>query len=744
MLKKINFNLIFVILFCIILLYSFLLVGSPLQNNIQIANVCFNILCLIVIIKNIKDNNEIKLTKIDILILFLILVQFIPLIFRTQSSLSATIDGILKYIAVVNVFIITKYIIKIDKKYLNIITNIIIVASILLIIFGIDMMHDNVFQKFYDFLDTVSIGNASRTRMDSLYEYSNSFAVFLGVGLILSIQNILKTKNDKNKIKLCIYVLCSIFQLYGIVMSGSRLCLLMVIAVLAIWCILEKKQLFNKKVLIISSSIIAIVIITIILCFTVDTTLVLFDKTEEERSEFIKQINNVTPNTEYNFNFNISALNETNDIEKFKIIVRQLTKTAEKICEEEITFDTFEGEKNINILTTENTEMIRICFISRNNIKDKTRLEIKKLTMNGKELRLNYLFLPITFMNRIENIGINESSITERFVIIKDGIKLGMQKFFTGFGNAGWEYNYKNIRQYEYGATQMHCYIVDIFIQSGILGLITVIMLFIMLGIKIVKLIKNKQKEFYPIIFSIIFVFLHSLLDFDMNFYAILLLMYMFIAVVDSEIEENYIIVKKQRIVRIGVLILSIFILCINVGAYVAYKIDKNTDKDSLNYKNWEERYQKSNLKVNLAPYHLEYIEEKIELISYAKKSRYINFGKEIQDTYTDESIKTINKVIKNEQDRDIVNLYERLLMNYIEKLDANNVDYIIGKIDEHKENIAKKSEYALEAYTIYRELDEKLEEKNEELQNEKVQKMCETLKELMNEQQSYFLKPLN
>ena len=50
--KKINYSNIAVGIFCIILIYCFLLAGSPLNNNIQTINVLVNICAILVIIKN--------------------------------------------------------------------------------------------------------------------------------------------------------------------------------------------------------------------------------------------------------------------------------------------------------------------------------------------------------------------------------------------------------------------------------------------------------------------------------------------------------------------------------------------------------------------------------------------------------------------------------------------------------------------------------------------------------------------
>ena len=695
------------------------------------------------------------------------MVGFIPIVFRTQSSLNSTIDSILKYIAVWNVYIIVKYIIKINNKYISYIINSIIIASIFLVIFGIDMMNYNIFQKLYDFFDTIVIANSSKVRMDSVFEYPNSFALFLGIAFLLSIGNVIKylklkkqekCKNNniltksynnekikinsiitKNDIYIITYVLVCFLQMYGIIMSGSRLVLLLLFMVILFWCVLERRKIFNKKVIIIFSSIIALCTTIITLCFTIDTSLVLFNNTKPEKDEYVKQINNINPNTEYNFNFDIVAENKTYESGKFKIFVREYTNTAKKINQEEITFDTFTGIKNIHILTKENTSMIRICFSSTNTIKEYTKLEIKNLTMNGQKIKLNYLFLPITFVNRIENIDLNESSITERFVIMKDGIKLGMQKFFTGFGTDGWKYNYKTVREYNYGATQMHCYIIDLFIQDGIVGLIIIGVLFILLSIKIAKILKQKLKEYYPIILAIIFGLMHSIFDFDMNFYSILMLMFILISILDNaEVKEKYITIKKQKIYKILTLIFMIFILIINVNSYVAYKIDISGKDEDLTYKNWEEKLNDANIKVNLAPYNYEYLNEKIQIETLAKNTSFIEIDEQTYQDFTDELITMLTHIVENEQDISNSDSYRRLMINYVDKMNENNIEEILQNIEKLKSKIDDKYKkldeetYYNNVCQIYGEIARKLEEKNKVLKNDNMQKLYEDFNKIV------------
>ena len=191
----------------------------------------------------------------------------------------------------------------------------------------------------------------------------------------------------------------------------------------------------------------------------------------------------------------------------------------------------------------QDTSSIRITFESRDNIEGKTYFQVKNVSVNDKKIKMKYFLLPLNLVDRITDI--NTNSVTDRCRMIVDGLKLATNNLFTGFGTNGWSYEYKSITDYTHSATQMHCYILDVFIQNGILGLISVIVLYIIVIYKVIRMIIEKKCEYYPIILAIILGLLRSMLDFDMNFYSILMLMFILFAITDREIKENEITIKK-------------------------------------------------------------------------------------------------------------------------------------------------------------------------------------------------------
>ena len=218
---------IFFDIICILIIVtSNLLVGSPIKYNIFVLNILISIVTLITIIKE-----KIQINKIDICVIVISLSTFIPLITNQYMRLSGTVEYILKYISVLNIYFITKKYIKKDEKKIAIISNTMIIMSILIILFGIDIMNNITLQKFYKFLGLPPI-NETSMRMMSLYQYANTLSVFLGFVLFLTIERYLNERRPKIK---SLYVVCMFFQIFAILTTYSRMCWVLLAVLLVIY-----------------------------------------------------------------------------------------------------------------------------------------------------------------------------------------------------------------------------------------------------------------------------------------------------------------------------------------------------------------------------------------------------------------------------------------------------------------------------------------------------------------------------
>ncbi len=127
--KKIKQNFLDIILIITIII-SNLLVGTPIKYNIYVLNLLITIITLATIV-----NRKIKINKIDICVIVICLSTFIPLITNQYIRLGDTVEYILRYISVLNIYFITKKYIQKKEKGIIYISNTIIAMSIILMLF---------------------------------------------------------------------------------------------------------------------------------------------------------------------------------------------------------------------------------------------------------------------------------------------------------------------------------------------------------------------------------------------------------------------------------------------------------------------------------------------------------------------------------------------------------------------------------------------------------------------------------
>ena len=238
--------------------------------------------------------------------------------------------------------------------------------------------------------------------------------------------------------------------------------------------------------------IIFIIIFIVALKFTQPFVLV----KNSEFGEIRRVIRNIASNNIYEIYFNINAT--TSNVEDiYKINIDEENRYDQVINTHEISFGNYNGEKKIKILTNEDTHRLTLRFnktISENN----GELIIKNFGINGKEIPLDYKFIPMSLISNIQSITFSNKNVWERGIFIIDGIKLANQNWLTGIGGNGWEEAYKSVQSYNYDARESHCYITQLWIENGIIAVIAFVGILV---ITIKTILKNKKDQYCNIIF---------------------------------------------------------------------------------------------------------------------------------------------------------------------------------------------------------------------------------------------------
>ena len=651
-----NINIIFLI---IIILLSTLLIGTPLSENTGIIYIISGIYGIIYFFRKIIKKEKIELNKIDIFVIILCFSTIIPYIARSYVSLEETINCILKYMSLLVVYLISRQEISKNEKYENILVNTIIFSIFLLCVIGLDEINLNLLKDFKIFIGYNQV-QYDEVRIASLFSYPNTMAIVSGLGIFLTLSMLINTNKVKYKI---LYLVIGIIMLITFILTYSRLAYIFftLFLILYIVLILKKYDIYkkiNKKIIIAISSILVISILYIIVGLNIA------DKVEIS-NYYQKIFYNMTSNTDYKFSFEMKATGKEEDV---KIILTEKNRFFDDVNRIEIPVGGYEGNKEILLHTKENTQVIYLEIEAKEN----SKIEINNSYLNNKKLILKYKILPTNIVNKIESISINNKSAWERFVFIEDALKLVKDNWLFGLGGNAWRTTQTLTQQYNYYSSEVHSFLVQTFLEYGIIGFIAATAIIISLLYIFIKKIKDRSTnvKYIGILLGVLFVLAHSMLDFDMSFYYCLITVFLLMSIIIDSNNKEVIELKNEKRIYIYILFYVIIIILLTLTTYVS--------TISLMFE-----YKKENLIVSDVE-----TEEQI----YDKYYACLPFNKKIKirlynvSNDKEKNIKILKELIENEK-YDLDNITLINLVEYVKLLKKENLQmdeqYILEKIKE-------------------------------------------------------------
>ena len=443
-----------------------------------------------------------------------------------------------------------------------------------------------------------------------------------------------------------------------------------------------EKKLENVKIEKILIIMFAIFVIMIIVILLITGSLNVF---KDNRKEYEIQVGSIKPNEEYTLNFEFENVNIDENAENFKIDVIEMDEYFDEIYDTKIEEKDFLENKEIKIKTTETTNKFKIVFTK---INDECEIVIKKLTINGKNKILDYKLIPDMLEHRIENTIIAQKGLTERKVFIEDGLKLIKENWLFGKGGNAWEYDLYNYCQYFYIASQVHSYILQVGIEYGILGMISLIGIIICV---ICQYIKSKGKftiEQVTILVALGLLITHSFIDFEMTYVYVQMLFFILLAMEfafaeklqDEEKAKEEL--EKYKKINLGKYLNLIYAIIITVllVVFVGFKdiydsTVKTNNIDKLSMVESEEEYKK------VMPQLMKEYEEYFNLERHynATINYYFEYAKLVQLSATteneEETVKKLNYVYDAVQNMHPNYYIEMLMYKYTEcKLIADRI----------------------------------------------------------------------
>ncbi|WML41219.1 O-antigen ligase family protein [Neobacillus sp. OS1-2] len=136
---------------------------------------------------------------------------------------------------------------------------------------------------------------------------------------------------------------------------------------------------------------------------------------------------------------------------------------------------------------------------------------------------LDFVFHGIVYSilpERVQSISLNSDTFTERMVMAKDALRASKDSLLVGFGGQGWSVLFTDYQSLPYQANNIHNGYLEWLINSGVIGLLVFIGIFVFLIIKMMK--KRSSKERTPmqmsVFLAVLMIFIHSSVDFNFSF----------------------------------------------------------------------------------------------------------------------------------------------------------------------------------------------------------------------------------
>lgn len=711
--KQITFEKVYFIILCLNVLLLNIAVGSthdvPNRTFTQLL-IILETLIYIIIAKIKKQEKILIKDKIDIAVIVMMVITFIQLIFKTYCSLSYTIEISIIYFIVYSMYILVRNLVTTPKRK-NIFINVMLLSSTVIIIFGIDRINFNVFQKFYDISLSSQVFD---TRMTSTLGYWNAVFAYIVSLMIIALGKYLSTENKKVAGLYAIYICLAMYAFY---FCNSRAG--MIIFALIFIAYLIKLKNINKAVqsilLLIFTyglilvfdkintaynthiTVIAGVTITLIATYFFGTILKKIDNIEiknVKRSALIIIALLLIGGTAYiaiakNYSepFDMEkwgklvALYDLKSNNKYKMKIdlesengKQLTVKIfqvdvqrHKQCIYEQTYTTKEGKilEEFEIETKpENIEKIEIQFIGL----DSKQWTFNKIYINGKEDIVNYKYLPNSIMRLTKTLKLNTLSVTERLSMYRSGFQLFLEHPIVGNGAKTFANMYEKVREYGYGTMEVHSFYMDILMDYGLIGIIAC---FSIIGITMYNFIKRKDKKnilTISIFASWIFVVIHTMFDFDLAYMLTLANFYIVIALIN---EEDRNITKNTKIAEYAIIAIMAICVVINGFRLIGDKLYREGKyKEAMTYMPYYVKNMNEYIKSNEDKYGLSRNLKKDVLIRYLGNEKNTKQYENIKYLYEisidliktnniNEGIEGLQEIIKLIENDDIIVKYD-------------------------------------------------------------------------------------
>lgn len=234
---------------------------------------------------------------------------------------------------------------------------------------------------------------------------------------------------------------------------------------------------------------------------------------------------------------------------------------------------------------------------------------------------LLYQKLPESFQQRIDEISLEEASATARTGMFEDALAISKESPIIGFGGEGWKVVYFNHQTKPYYSNEVHNGYLEILLNSGWLGLVLFMAVFVYLFAAILwKWYRTEKQEVKTevaaSIAALAMIFIHSIIDFNFSYGTVWLLIIWLLATnVPLDEDEGLLKIPGKLVGKIkvpgrldflGKLVLACFVLFGVIYSVKFYQADQKAllARGGVTLGEWERIIGDA---YSLNPYNVEY-----------------------------------------------------------------------------------------------------------------------------------------
>jgi O-antigen ligase len=490
------------LLFCIsvLILYPPYLRGLFFEKEFIPTSMAIIVVGLIWILT--KKNNKIIKSLSDMFVLGLWLMYLISITYGVNIRLA--IGEALRYSAYFVIYYVVRYYANKDRKIKHVLLNIILISG-----FGVALVGIGCAIGTWSYNGAYTWG-----RLNSTLQYTNALASYMCVLFFIGVYYASDRYNLKHK---CLYgILCTTF-FFAFVLTYSRAMFLMVIPLMLLYVIIDNNS-------------IKILLYNISYALVGTGFALLFHKSLKNNNGAISWsiygtmlvVTILVTYLNYKMRFRFSRIKKKTIYICIGIIILISSIIGTSFV---VDLDKIGTDQEVNIVT-------------------KTIIKVT----------------PKPLMERFLMVGNREKNVEGRITFYKDASKIIKDYPLFGTGGGGWKTLYPMYQSFDYYTTEAHSYFVQMFVETGLIGIGSFTMIILLLIKDLFKIKKYKLDSMKISIFISIMTFIiHSLVDFDLSLSALSLVLWALIGIyveddklTDQKISWKYLVLAVMLISLVG------------------------------------------------------------------------------------------------------------------------------------------------------------------------------------------------